>query len=142
LGCHPFPANAFRLFLHGAAFNLVNFFRQRLSRPWRSAQIETLRAQLFKIGVRVRRAARCIRFHLATGWPFQQLFHSATLVSDTSQLDSALPTHYPTSHPATSFPAQPCCPFPPGLHRSHAHLGSGELSRLVLGFSNGNSAGG
>jgi len=75
LSCHRFLANAFRLLLHAAAYNLVNFFRQQLPQPWRSAQIETLRAQLFKIGARVRQTARCIRIHLATGWPFQSLFH-------------------------------------------------------------------
>jgi len=46
---HRFLANAFRLFLHGTAYNLVNLFRLQLPQPWRSAQIETLRAQLFKI---------------------------------------------------------------------------------------------
>jgi len=77
LSCHRFLANAFRLLLHGAAYNLVNFFRHQLPQPWRSAQIETLRAQLFKIGARVRQTARCIRVPLATGWPFQALFHNA-----------------------------------------------------------------
>jgi hypothetical protein len=38
---------------------------------WHSAQIETLHAQLSKIGARVCQTARCIRIHLATGWPFQ-----------------------------------------------------------------------
>jgi hypothetical protein len=76
LSCHRFLANAFRLFLHAAAYNLVNFFRLQLPLPWRSAQIETLRAKLFKIGARVRHTARCVRFHLATGWPFQNLFRS------------------------------------------------------------------
>jgi hypothetical protein len=74
LSCHRFLANAFRLLLHAAAYNLVNFFRLQLPLPWRSAQIETLRNQLFKIGARVRQTARCVRFHLATGWPFQTLF--------------------------------------------------------------------
>jgi hypothetical protein len=74
LSCHRFLANAFRLFLHAAAYNLVNFFRLQLPLPWPSAQIETLRAKLFKIGARVRPTARCIRFHLASGWPFQNLF--------------------------------------------------------------------
>ena len=76
LSCHRFLANAFRLLLHGAAYNLVNLFRLQLPQPWRSAQIETLRARLFKIGARVRQTARCIRFHLASGWPFQNLFRS------------------------------------------------------------------
>jgi hypothetical protein len=42
----------------------------------RSAQIETLRMQLFKIGARVRETARCIHFHLARSWPFQNLFQT------------------------------------------------------------------
>ena len=45
----------------------------------RSAQIETLRTQLFKIGARIRQTARCVRVHLASGWPFQDLFHTASL---------------------------------------------------------------
>jgi hypothetical protein len=45
----------------------------------RSAQIETLRTQLFKIGARIRQTARCIRIHLASGWPFQELFQAASL---------------------------------------------------------------
>ena len=79
LSCHRFLANAFRLLLHAAAYNLVNFFRQHLPQPWRSAQIETLRAQLFKLGARIRQTARCLRIHLATGWPFQALFRHAAL---------------------------------------------------------------
>jgi hypothetical protein len=56
---------------------LVNLFRLQLPQPWRSAQIETLRARLFKIGARIRQTARCIHIHLATGWPWQDLFQSA-----------------------------------------------------------------
>jgi Transposase DDE domain group 1 len=84
LSCHRFLANAFRLLLHGLAYNLVNLFRLHLPQPWRSAQIETLRARLFKIGARVRQTARCIRIHLASGWPFQDLFHSVSLAINSS----------------------------------------------------------
>ena len=84
LSCHRFLANAFRLLLHGFAYNLVNLFRLQLPQPWRSAQIETLRAQLFKIGARVRQTARCVRFHLASGWPFQNLFRSAAFAVNSS----------------------------------------------------------
>jgi len=83
LSCHRFLANAFRLLLHGFAYNLVNLFRLQLPQPWRSAQIETLRARLFKLGARVRQTARCIRFHLASGWPFQSLFHDVALAFNT-----------------------------------------------------------
>jgi len=84
LSCHRFLANAFRLLLHGFAYNLVNLFRLQLPQPWRSAQIETLRARLFKLGARVRQTARCIRIHLATGWPFQSLFCDVALAFNTS----------------------------------------------------------
>jgi Transposase DDE domain group 1 len=77
LSCHRFRANAFRLLLHSFAYNLVNLFRLQLPSSMRSAQIETLRTQLFKIGARIRRTARCIRIHLASGWPFQDLFRAA-----------------------------------------------------------------
>jgi hypothetical protein len=84
LSCHRFLANAFRLLLHGFAYNLVNLFRLQLPLPWRSAQIETMRARLFKLGARVRQTARCIRIHLATGWPFQSLLYDIALVFNTS----------------------------------------------------------
>src|SRR5580693_3014003 len=76
LSCHRFRANAFRLLLHSFAYNLVNLFRLQLPLSMRSAQIETLRIQLFKIGARIRETARCIRIHLASGWPFQDPFQA------------------------------------------------------------------
>jgi hypothetical protein len=85
LSCHRFLANAFRLLLHGIAYNLVNLFRLlQLPQAWRSTQIETLRARLFKIGARIRETARCVRVHLATGWPWQSLFREASLAFNTS----------------------------------------------------------
>ncbi len=84
LSCHRFLANAFRLLLHGFAYNLVNLFRLlQLPKAWRSAQIETLRVRLFKLGARVRQTARCIRVHLATGWPWQSLFRELALSFNT-----------------------------------------------------------
>ena len=51
-----FLASAFRLLLHGFAYNLVNLFRLlELPPEWRSAPIETLRTRLFKVGARVRK---------------------------------------------------------------------------------------
>jgi hypothetical protein len=44
-----------------------SFRLQQLPKAWRSIQIETLRARLFKIGARIRQTARCIRVHLAPG---------------------------------------------------------------------------
>ena len=75
LSCHRFVANCFRLVLHSLAYNLVNLFRLRhLPRPWRSLQIDTLRVRFFKLAARVRRTARCVRVHWASGWPFQTSF--------------------------------------------------------------------
>jgi hypothetical protein len=77
LSCHRFLANAFRLLLHAAAYNLVVLFRHRLPECLQSAQIETLRRQLFKLGALVTRSARRVFVHLASGWPFQTLFQQA-----------------------------------------------------------------
>jgi len=74
LSCHRFLANAFRLLLHGFAYNLVNLFRLRLPPALRSAQIETLRNRIFKLGARIRQTARRVWVHLASGWPWQSLF--------------------------------------------------------------------
>ena len=85
LSCHRFLANAFRLLLHAFGYNLVNLFRLRQLPPaWRSTQIETLRARLFKIGAGIRQTARCVRAHLATGWPWQGLFTKLALALNTS----------------------------------------------------------
>lgn len=79
LSCHRFLANAFRLLLHSAAYNLVVLFRHRLPEPLRHAQIETLRTRLFKLGALVRRSVRRVWIHLASGWPHQALFSAAAL---------------------------------------------------------------
>jgi DDE family transposase len=77
LSCHRFLANAFRLLLHAAAYNLVVLFRHRLPECLQRAQIETLRRQLFKLGALVTRSARRIFVHLASGWPYQACFQQA-----------------------------------------------------------------
>ena len=74
LSCHRFLANAFRLLLHAAAYNLVVLFRHRLPECLQRAQIETLRRQLFKLGALVTHSARRIFVHFASGWPYQASF--------------------------------------------------------------------
>ena len=73
LPCQRLPPAAAR-----GRLQLANLFRmQKLPPPLRrSAQIETLRTQLFKIGARIRQTTRCIHIHLATGWLRQHLFQS------------------------------------------------------------------
>jgi hypothetical protein len=46
LSCHRFLANAFRLLLHGFAYNLVNLFRLQLPQPWRSGVFPKIRGDL------------------------------------------------------------------------------------------------
>jgi hypothetical protein len=74
LSCHRFLANAFRLLLHAAAYNLTNAFRQRLPKNLRSLEIDGLRLHLFKLGARIRRTVRCLWVHFASGWPHQSAF--------------------------------------------------------------------
>jgi len=110
LSCHRFLANAFRLLLHAAAYNLVNLFRLQLPQPWRSAQIETLRAQLFKIGApRSPDRPAVFAFTSLAAGPSRTCF--AMSPAPSTAVD-------PAAGPKLSFPqtvpAEPC-PKPPFL---------------------------
>lgn len=76
LSCSAYRANAFRLQLHALAYNLLVLFRRLVLRgtALATATIGTLRLELFKVAARVRRSARRLWFHVATGWPGQPLF--------------------------------------------------------------------
>ena len=74
LSCHRYLANVFRLMLHSLAYNLVVLLRLHLPEQLRTAQIEKLRLQVFKLGARIRRTARRVWVHFSTGWPYQALF--------------------------------------------------------------------
>src|SRR5207247_7802057 len=59
LSCHRFLANAFRLLLHAAAYNLVNLLRLlQLPQASRSLQLDTLRDELVTMDARIRSTAR------------------------------------------------------------------------------------
>jgi len=78
LSCCRYRANAFRLQLHTLAYNLMNLLRHRLrGTSLERAETSTLRLKLFKVGARVVRTARRIWFHLASGWPYRDLFIQA-----------------------------------------------------------------
>jgi Transposase DDE domain group 1 len=77
LSCHRFLANAFRLALHGLAYNLVNLFRLHLPEPLRPLQISSLREKVFKVGARILQTARRIWVHFSTGWPYRPILTSA-----------------------------------------------------------------
>lgn len=76
LSCHSFKANFFRLLLHCFAYQMIALFRQRLNNitDIATAQIDTLRLKLFKIGAIVYQRARWIWIRFSSSWPFRHLF--------------------------------------------------------------------
>lgn len=75
LSCRTFHANAFRLFLHTAAYNLMILFREHVAVPeLKSATIQTIRIKLIKVGAVVHRTVRRIWIKLSSTWPFTSLF--------------------------------------------------------------------
>jgi len=80
MSCHRFEANAFRLLLHSAAYNLMLLFREHIAIPeLNDADIQTLRIKLIKVGARIERTVRRIWIRLSSSWPFARLFQQAFL---------------------------------------------------------------
>lgn len=78
MSCQRFQANAFRLFLHTAAYNLMLLFRERIQLPeLASADIQTIRIKLIKVGARVERTLRRVWIRLSSSWPFASLIARA-----------------------------------------------------------------
>jgi len=78
MSCHRFEANAFRLLMHTSAYNLMLLFRERIDIPeLASADIQTIRIKLLKVGARVERTLRRIWIHLSSSWPFASLMVKA-----------------------------------------------------------------
>ena len=74
LSCHRFLANQFRLLLHTAAYCLFWLLRRHLrGTELATAQVNTLRLKLLKIGARIRETSRRIWVHLASGYPYRHL---------------------------------------------------------------------
>jgi len=81
LSCSRFEANCFRLVLFALAYQLVNLFRRGLSNPeLRRAQLQTLRARVFKVGALIKQSTRRFWLHLASGWPYRR--HLAGAICD------------------------------------------------------------
>jgi Transposase DDE domain group 1 len=75
LSDHRFWANQFRLFLHAAAYWLLDTLRRRLcAQGYPPLQLDTLRLRLLKVGGRVRELATHVRLHLASSHPSQPLW--------------------------------------------------------------------
>jgi hypothetical protein len=71
LSCHRFVANFWRLLLHTAAFNLLNWLRddERIPAELRNAQPATWRSRLIKVAATVVQSARRIVVAIAGQWP-------------------------------------------------------------------------
>ncbi len=76
LSCHRFVANQFRLFLHAAAYWLLDTLRHKLVAAGVARMtLETVRLRVVKIGGRVRQWAEVVKLHLASSHPGQALWH-------------------------------------------------------------------
>jgi hypothetical protein len=76
--CHRFLANQFRLFLSSAAYVLVQALRRTalVGTELARAQVGTIRLRLFKVAARVVVSARRVVFHLASSYPYQEVFRA------------------------------------------------------------------
>jgi len=75
LSCRRFWANQFRLFLHAAAYWLLDTLRRKLMAAGVARMtLETVRLRVVKIGGRVREWADVVKLHLATSHPGQSLW--------------------------------------------------------------------
>jgi len=76
--CHRFLANQFRLFLSSAAYVLVQALRRTAlsGTEMARAQVGTIRLKLFKVAARVVVTARRVVFHLASSYPYQDVFRA------------------------------------------------------------------
>lgn len=78
LSCVRFQANWFRLILHVAAYNLMLLLRQSLQlQDLKTADINTVRLNLIKVGARIRQTVRRVWVELSSSWPFQSVFRDA-----------------------------------------------------------------
>ena len=74
--CHKWWPNQFRLLLSSAAYILVSALRRNLlaNTELATAQCNTIRLKLFKIGTVIIRNTRRIRFLFSSSYPYQELF--------------------------------------------------------------------
>jgi Transposase DDE domain group 1 len=69
--CHGFEANQFRVFLHSAAYVLLDTWRREVLKgtPWARATMETLQLRLLKLGARVHEFTDRIKISLPSSCP-------------------------------------------------------------------------
>lgn len=69
--CHRFEANQFRVFLHSAAYVLLDTLRREVFKttPWASATLETIQLRLLNLGARVQEFTDRITISLPSSCP-------------------------------------------------------------------------
>src|SRR5437764_13690578 len=74
--CHRFEANQFRVFLHSAAYVLLETLRREVLRTtqWASATMETIQLRLLKLGARVQEFKGRIQISLPSSCPVAPVF--------------------------------------------------------------------
>ena len=77
--CHEWWPNQLRLLFSGLAYILMSFIRSHALQDTilSSAQVDTIRLKLFKIGASIIRNTRRIRFLLSSVFPNQEIFFNA-----------------------------------------------------------------
>jgi len=86
--CHSWEANQFRLFLHSAAYVLLQTLEEigLAHTHWVQVQFNTLQRRLLKVGARVNELKTKITFHLPTSFPLKEIFRKILF-----QLNTAYP---------------------------------------------------
>jgi hypothetical protein len=74
--CHRWEANQFRLFLHSAAYVLLQTLEEigLAHTHWVQVQFNTLQRRLLKVGARVNELKTKIIFHLPTSFPLKEIY--------------------------------------------------------------------
>jgi len=74
--CHRFTANCVRLMLHSAAYMILHTLREKLltGTDFATAQFDTIRLRLLKIGAEVREMKTKLRFILPSSFPLKKVF--------------------------------------------------------------------
>lgn len=78
--CHRFLANAFRLLLSSAAYLLMQALRRTTlaGTALAEAQVGTIRLRLLKVAARVVLSVRRVVFHLASSYPYREVFREVS----------------------------------------------------------------
>lgn len=75
LSCCRFEANRFRLLLHCAAYVLMHHLRCNLKgTEFQTAQFDTIRIKLLKVGARIKQTVRKVWVHAASSYPYKNLW--------------------------------------------------------------------